>query len=455
MPLYLMIADKPILIESPEKTIDTLKTIPTIKVSSFDEKSIPLEMIVTCDTGEGYYRTRDSQYQLTASTGTSSCLQAYLYVSGYESCLLHFNADFSMDWSRVFNLFLYKKMQLILIGASDHPVTSVKSRANILSFFSSLLMYLGSHPEISITVVSQQTLADNIAPPSPTKAIAKLPNPGFDLFGNVYDLTSVRHRLKDLPLALDTRIVRKHATEIGAWLVRTQKKTIPKTNMLIMSPGMTLADVQNQTLFHSEVVKWAESLKRLRQVEAYCNFVVVGLYGNPSLAAAIEYRKELKLFFDNVTKPVVEDKEEAKEETKVESAPFSLVKIDAESVTITYPPSCDSYVRRLQIMVDLNNNVDGEEEKKSSLSVIQRNATGTQVTFPKYWLNAVAQYNPLFLAELARGLGIAPSSLGYMPNYTASTSASGALLSSSVALIFSKGPQKDDEIKQSIMSRFS
>lgn len=316
MPLHFQL-QKMTTIHNSDEAKRLINQVKTPKVLKYNQDVFPIKNIALIDTGEGVLLASDAkEYTLMASTGTSSCLQAYFF-NEETRCLLHVNDDFEIEWSEVFNQFKNKTVNFILIGATKMPETSEKSYRNLDAFFNSLCQFLNKNDKINITLVQQQVLADNFTPSMSIfiqcEHIAKLPNPGFDAAGNVYDLTPVRLELVDFPIvcrakekkdqeaeqaqASTLRNARKNEGEHRAWLSRHLKLESDKTPVLLLNATTTLAKLERSVVFHKATVAYAKQMQDKQLVDSYCNFMTNNSYKSLDRPEAKAYNRELNNFF--------------------------------------------------------------------------------------------------------------------------------------------------------------
>lgn len=311
----------PILFKLPKVTIavkdttEAKKTILLVDNPKASKLEAPLDKIAHIDTGECLFLgSSATQYGYLASTGTSSCIQSYFHSADNEQCLIHYNADFTINWAEIFGSFSNKKISFCLIGATAIP-GQLKSARNMDCFFDSLFNYVNSH-DIELTLTHQQVLSHNkndlINFFSPVTPIAKLTNIAFDAQGNVYDVTAIRMSLHDFPLAQDLRNARKHEGEHRAWLSRQfqQEQETPKPEILIMKSTSCLSDVAQNTVFHKLVIDFVAYLAQTNTLSTYGEYMTKMHYkvNSPNdRPEALQYFVSLASFFSAVLAFVQED----------------------------------------------------------------------------------------------------------------------------------------------------
>lgn len=300
MPLFYALPKNLLLIKSEKQALQTISQVPTPKVLT---KAIPLDQTVQIDTGEALFTAADEKHHsFVATTGTSSCLQIFLFNN--ESCLIHFNQDFTLNWLTLIGQFKDKKINLILIGA---PANNPKGEDNLKAFFNSLFSFLATHPDVTITVKYQQVLADNLIVVGHHRGFipiygAKLMNVGYDKEGQVYDVTPVRLQIKDFPIAPRLRAARKHEAEHRAFLGR-KLQDFPRPEILLLTSGITEEQLAKQFVVHKSVIDFVEHLAAVDKTRAYCKFMTKMLKLAEDIDKetdnldALDYFKELQDFF--------------------------------------------------------------------------------------------------------------------------------------------------------------
>src|SRR5438105_1351780 len=102
MPLFFITNSKAkIKIETFEAAKKAVLQVPNPQIKFLDtsteaKKTTAINGIAHIDTGEALILqdSKQNPYNLLASTGTSSCIQAFFYTSTGSICLMHFNSDF-------------------------------------------------------------------------------------------------------------------------------------------------------------------------------------------------------------------------------------------------------------------------------------------------------------------------------------------------------------------------
>ncbi|EHL30796.1 hypothetical protein [Legionella drancourtii] len=305
MPILFKLSKVTISVKDSSEAKKLILLVDNPKTSKLDYS---IDKIVHIDTGESLFLgSSDTRYFYTASTGTSSCLQSYFYNANNERCLIHFNADFSVNWAEIFHNFSNKKINFCLIGATAIP-GQLKSARNIDCFFDSLFNYVNNH-DIELTLTHQQVLSHNkndlMRLFSPATPIAKLANIAFDAEGNVYDVTAIRMSLMDFPLAQNLRNTRKHEGEHRAWLSRQlhYEQETPKPEILIIKSSSNFSDVAQNTVFHKLVIDFVAHLAKTNTIRTYCEYMTRMLYkvNSPSdKPDAAQYFASLESFFSSI-----------------------------------------------------------------------------------------------------------------------------------------------------------
>lgn len=316
MPLYFQINNQKVLISSLEdanKCILKVKNPTILPCTNLD-----ISKIAHIDTGEAVAisQAEDKNYPIVASSGTSTCLQANFHSKDQAKCLLHTNDDFDIVWDAIFRNFSETSIDFALIGAAaSKEDPSLKPTQNINAFFSSLLEYLGrsENEKLNVTLTHQQILSHNRNTDSEELkkgCSARVPNPGFDAKGNVYDLTPVCSQLKDIPVAPTQsdvkneskeaellRNARKHEGEFRAYLCGSFNQRFEKSELLVLTPKTTKKDIESNTSFHKAVIDFAKCLQATNQRDVFCDYMTTLHYGNDVTSdQAKEYKTSLKRF---------------------------------------------------------------------------------------------------------------------------------------------------------------
>lgn len=306
MPFIFKLSKASIIVKTPAEAEEKILQIPNPKIKKIG--AIPLEQIVQIDTGEALHlNAEEKSHSIVATTGTSTCLQVFLYNSKAK-CLIHTNSDFSIDWRAITSNFTDKKINLILIGAMDGA--GPKVRRNLNAFFNSLVGFTNENPEVEIALNYQLVLSHNLSVQhgfrEGTRFYPKLPNAGFDGEGNVYDVSALKMQLKEFPVALDYRMARKHEAEQRAFLEREFKQGFEPEPILILRSTTSESDVINKTLPHKAVIDFALYLQNTNNIDNYCLWLIKMLYHVNSVKEmnakpeALKYFKDLRKFFEMI-----------------------------------------------------------------------------------------------------------------------------------------------------------
>lgn len=309
MPLYFLIdgSSKPIS-DVAQAEASILKVVNPRINRWQEEKTSSVGQVALIDTGEALYLSGvNERYSFTASLGTSSCLQAFFYNDAKESCLLHFNSDFQINWNQIFYCFKDKTLKFNLVGAmyTDDPTAqpNLKSPRNITAFFGTLIGFLNTN-QFSLTLVKQLVLSDNLKIGKDQRGQhfyvrydPKLSNPGFDACGKIYDMDPTTKFLKSYPMGENIRNVRKHEGEHRAFLARQFKKEFIKPELLLLTAKTSSKELMFQSYIHQAVIDFIHHLFTSGNILTYCETACLFLgKGKPTEPLAIDYTNELKEF---------------------------------------------------------------------------------------------------------------------------------------------------------------
>jgi hypothetical protein len=301
----------------------SLYTLPQPKILQ-PAADFPLDACVIIDTGEACYTNELAVEQIPITLETSTCLQLY-FSQKNKGLLIHFSADFNLDFSYLFRDFdLSQPIELTLIGAGE-PAGD-KPKNNVDALLKALNLFCTGNPHVEIHVVSQLIGRNfNTSPGlfAQGDARAKYPDIAYKADGTFFDMLTYRPQNLAAQSTLDAvRSIRRFEGEYRAWLGRSLGvKGLPRPNVLLIQSKDCL---DLSFIPHPIVLAFVKIIKDNNEMNHWIHFAAEQLYSNPEHSLTAKYHKIALSNFLNYIMHFADELEKMRKQCKLmPDAPYS------------------------------------------------------------------------------------------------------------------------------------